>query len=125
MPRIKFSAIAAILIVLGSMAVVAWAKLTGHASQEFSTRAIMVIIGLMNAGYANVIPKSGKALSARVMAIQRVVGWSMTLGGLAFAAAWAFAPMDYAFELSVGATIASILVAVGYCLANNQPKQAA
>ncbi len=113
-------------VLIAAMGALAWAKSQGLVqTNEWPTRGFMALIGLINAGYANVIPKSGKAVSGRLQGIRRVVGWSMTLGGLAFAAAWIFAPYKYAADLSMGAVAIGVSVAIGYCLLNNKPTQRA
>lgn len=72
-----------------------------------ATRAIQVLIGLGLAAYANFLPKQlGRAAGsveaqARAQTAVRVGGWSMALGGLAYAALWAFAPLEVADVVSI------------------------
>ena len=95
-------------------------------SDETKTRGVMVAIGLMVAVYGNLIPKqlprtiASPRMEAVAQALRRTAGWSMTLGGLAFAAFWIFAPVDVAEIGSVVALgAASLFVAARVAMAVN------
>jgi hypothetical protein len=101
-----------------------WAKHQGLVDAAFATRGTMVAIGIMLAANANLIPKAGTAKTARHIAIQRMSGWSMMLGGLGFAAAWAFVPLSHAAELSMAAVLAGIVWLIGFCIVTGRSKTA-
>ncbi len=102
-----------------------WAKHQGMIAAPLVTRIVMVMIGLMLAANANLIPKAGTAKTERHIAIQRVSGWAMMLGGLGYAAAWAFVPLSNAAELSMAAVAAGIVWVIGFCVLSRRPKATA
>ena len=65
-------------LMIAAMGALAWAKSAGPGHlQSAADPGFMALVGLVNAAYANVIPKSGKvAVSGRLQGIRRVVGWS-------------------------------------------------
>ncbi|HEY3814513.1 MAG TPA: hypothetical protein VGL66_14925 [Caulobacteraceae bacterium] len=91
-----------------------WAQHQGLIEAQSATRWTMAIIGLQMAINANLIPKAGTAKTARHIALQRVCGWAMMLGGLGYAAAWAFVPLSNAATLSMVAVAAAILWVIGF-----------
>lgn len=101
-----------------------WAQHQGLVDAQSATRWTMVAIGLMLAVNANFIPKqaSARPLSERALAIRRVAGWSSVLGGLGFAAAWAFVPLTHAAELSMAAVAAGMIWLISFCVANRKAK---
>ena len=109
------------LVILVAAAGLVWAKHQGLVGAEFVTRTIMVLTGLMLAANANLIPKAGTARTERHIALQRVSGWAMTLGGLGYAAAWAFTPLSNAANLSMLAVGAGIVWFIGFCLLSRRP----
>lgn len=89
---------------------------------DLARRSMQVLIGLMLAGYANVMPKqldrlrgSARAQAAAQAAV-RVGGWSLTLGGLAHAGLWAFAPLDFANTASIVVVGGATLLTLGYAV---------
>lgn len=115
-------AIALAVFILTSALAVRHAENAGMLSDEAGRRTMQVLIGLMLAGYANLMPKQlgrsrGSAIAeARVQAALRVGGWSLTLAGLTFAGLWAFAPLAFADTASVAVVAAAMLVTAGYAL---------
>lgn len=113
-------AIALAVFILGSAFAIRYAENTGMLSDEAGRRTMQVLIGLMLAGYANLMPKQlGRARSspvaeARAQAALRVGGWSLTLAGLTFAGLWAFAPLAFADTASVVVVAAAMVVTIGY-----------
>jgi len=90
-------------------------------SDETAKRAVMVLIGLGLAAYSNFTPKQiGRPGSPRAEALKqgllRVSGWSMVLGGLAYAAIWAFAPIGIANPVAMAAVATALVVTLGYAI---------
>lgn len=87
---------------------------------DIAVRATQTIIGLSLAVYANFIPKNlgswrgGARSAARAQSALRVGGWSFMLGGLAYAAMWAAAPIALADALSIPVIASAIMVTLGY-----------
>lgn len=115
-------AIALAALILGSALALRYAEGSGMISDETGRRSMQVLIGLMLAGYANLMPKQlgrarGSAVAeARTQAALRVGGWSLTLGGLTFAALWAFAPLNFADVASVVVVASALLLTLGYAI---------
>ncbi len=109
----KALAVAGIMLVLSVLIVLA--KRSGMIDGDASTRALMVITGLVLAYFANEGPKA-VFRTARALKVQRVSGWAFVLASLAYAGAWAFAPMGVALPLSMIAMGAAGAVVFGYCL---------
>ncbi|HWE47121.1 MAG TPA: hypothetical protein VG407_13930 [Caulobacteraceae bacterium] len=101
-----------------------WAKRQGMADASTVTRGTMVAVGIMLAVNANLIPKAGTAKTERQIALQRVSGWAMALGGIGYAAAWAFVPLSHAVWLSMAAVAAAIVWVIGFCVLSSRPKTA-
>ncbi|RZJ03194.1 MAG: hypothetical protein EON89_12430, partial [Brevundimonas sp.] len=106
--------------VIGGALVLTLLKTRGVIEAETASRGVQVVIGLMLAWYGNFMPKQpgGARRSVRAQAVTqaalRVGGWAMTLGGLAYAALWAFAPRDVADWASVVVVAGAMAVTVGY-----------
>jgi hypothetical protein len=107
-------------VMLVGALLLALARKQGLIDGELAVRANNVIMGLAFAAFGNVIPKMygppprsiGQATLKQQVA--RVTSWAVTLGFLAWAALWAFAPQEIAWVWSVAAVIAGLVVAFGY-----------
>ncbi len=90
----------------------------GFVSPEFAHRSIGVLMGALVMFYANAAPKSLSPLArmrcdpASEQAMRRFVGWSLTLGGLAYAIASASAPFATADRISVCLLGVAFLLAI-------------
>jgi len=91
---------------------------TGVITQDTTTRVVMITIGLVVAWQSNAVPKSLPIGSARSQAYKRLSGWAFVLSGLAFAAVWAFAPMDHAATLSMAPMLIAMVTVFVVCLSN-------
>jgi hypothetical protein len=106
--------------ILAAAAVLRYAEAAGFISDELAIRTMQVLIGLMCAGYGNVMPKQlgrprgSAAAESRAQKAHRVGGWSMTLAGLVYAGLWAFAPLGFADFASVVVVAAALLLTLGY-----------
>jgi hypothetical protein len=115
-------AIALAVFILGSALALRYAGNAGLLDEETGRRAMQVLIGLMLAGYANLMPKqlgrarNSAAAEASAQAALRVGGWSLTLAGLTFAGLWAFAPLAFADVASIVVVVAAMLVTAGYAI---------
>jgi hypothetical protein len=115
-------AIALAVFILGSAFALRYAENAGMMGEEAARRTMQVLIGLMLAGYANLMPKQlGRARNsavaeARAQAALRVGGWSLTLAGLTFAGLWAFAPLAFADMASMLVVAAAMVVTIGYAV---------
>lgn len=120
-PRI-LSALALAAVILGAAAGLRYAESAGLAAPDLAARAMQVIVGLVLAAYANVMPKQLGRLrgtpgrEAIAQSVRRVGGLAMTLGGLAWAAVWALAPMALARPLAIAAVASATIVTLGYGL---------
>lgn len=92
-----------------------FARKAGYIDGDAVTRIVIGINGLMIAWYGNRIPKRF-APSAQARKVQRVAGRSQVLSGLAYAALWAFAPINSALIAGTTIVFASIALTLGYCL---------
>lgn len=115
-------AIALAAFILGSAFALRYAEGAGLIAADGARRAMQVLIGLMLAGYANMMPKqlgrprSSPRAEAAAQAALRVGGWSMTLGALAYAGLWAFAPLDFADIASIAVVASALALTLGYSL---------
>lgn len=98
-------------------------KRLGYFDTETVVRIAMTGIGLMLLITANASSKV-VARSARVIAIQRFLAWSMMLGALVWTIAWLIAPVDYAGYIAMAAVALGTFIPIGYCLVT-RPKPAA
>jgi hypothetical protein len=73
-----------------------------HLSPDLARRMMGVLLGVIVMVYANAVPKALSPLMqircevAEEQAIRRFTGWSLVLGGMAFALAWLVAPIERA-----------------------------
>jgi hypothetical protein len=73
-----------------------------HLSRELANRLLGVLLGVVVVVYANAVPKALTPLArlrcdpATEQALRRFTGWSITLGGAAYAVAWMIAPIESA-----------------------------
>lgn len=117
--RISFSIALAVLLV-GTSAGLKYAESLDLIEPDTVKRLVQVMIGLMLATYANLMPKDIGKWPASPVAVKRaqsalrVGGWSLTLAGLAYAALWALAPMDFANIASMVIVVTAMLVTMGY-----------
>ncbi len=88
-----------------------WARRMGWVDIDLPARGTMMAIGMLVAIYGNAIPKVIKTTSPRARSEQRFAGWAFVLAGLAYAAVWALAPLEYAAEVA-SAVVASALLSV-------------
>ena len=114
-------ALALAAFLLGSALALRYAGNTGAMGADEVRRAMQVLIGLMLAGYANLMPKQGRGVGsimaqARVQSALRVGGWSLTLAGVAYAAMWAFAPLPVADTAGLFVVAAATLLTLGYAM---------
>lgn len=114
-------AIALAAFILGSALALRYAEARGMVSTEDVRRAMQVLIGLMLAGYANLMPKQGRGVGslwaqARAQTALRVGGWSLTLAGITYAGLWAFAPLEIADTAGLIVVAAATLLTAGYAL---------
>lgn len=113
-------AIALAAFMLAAAAGLRYAEGAGLLGADAARRAMQVLIGLMLAGYANLMPKQvGRANAsplalARTQAALRVGGWSLTLAGLAYAGLWALAPLPVADTASMIVVAAATALTAGY-----------
>ena len=114
-------------IVLGALylliaAGLRYAANEGMLAEETTTRIVMALTGLGLAAYANLMPKqlghSPKSPEAmvRAQATLRFGGWALTLGGLAYAFLWAFAPLSIASAAAMTVLGAATLATLGYMI---------
>jgi hypothetical protein len=79
-----------------------------------ASRLLGAVIGLVVVTYANDVPKALPSLAtlrgdyAEDQAMRRFIGWSLTLGGLAYSAASLFAPLESANLLAMGLLAAAL-----------------
>jgi hypothetical protein len=105
-------AIALAAFIIGAALALGYAENAGWIGDDMAKRTMQVLIGLMLAAYANLMPKQlgrprGTARAeAAAQSVLRVGGWSLTLASLVYAGLWAFAPLDLA-------NIASMIVLGG------------
>ena len=114
-------AIALAAFILGSALALRYAEGAGMMSVDEVRRAMQALIGLMLAGYANLMPKQGRGFGsltgqARAQTALRVGGWSLTLAGLAYAGLWAFAPLEIADTAGLAVVAAATVVTASYAL---------
>jgi len=118
-------AIALAVTFLATAAGLRYAETAGLIAPDMAQRAVQVMIGLMLAGYANLMPKQlgsrrlSVAAEGRMQVARRIGGWALTLAGLAHAVIWVFVPVNIASLASmavVGTGLAlTVGVAVGAC----------
>ena len=115
-------AIALAAFIIGAALALGYAGDAGWIGDDMAKRTMQVLIGLMLAGYANLMPKQlgrprgSPRTEAAAQAALRVGGWSMTLAALAYAGLWAFAPMTIADLASIAVIGGALALTLGYCL---------
>ena len=120
-PRI-LSALGLAALILGTAAAMNYAQSRGLIDADIADRAMQVVVGLVLAGYANLMPKQlgrprgAPAAEAAAQSVRRVGGLVMSLGGLAWAAIWALAPMSLTMPLGIAAVASATAVTLGYGL---------
>ncbi len=94
-----------------------------HLSPEFVRRALGALLGIVVIVYANVVPKALSPLiqsrcdPIEEQAMRRFTGWSLVLGGVAYAAAWVIAPLESANMISgslLGAALLLVVARIGW-----------
>lgn len=90
----------------------------GYLSRDVELRILGILSGAVVLIYANLVPK---ALTPRMsvcgdpiveQSIRRFTGWTLALGGVAYAVVWMIAPIHYATALSVSVLAAAALLVV-------------
>ena len=114
------TAIVVAILFLASAAGLKYAQGAGVIGPDAARRTIQVMVGLLLAAYANLMPKdvgrwrSSTLAAARAQSALRVGGWSMTLAGLIYAGLWAFAPLGFADVASTVVVASAMLITMGY-----------
>jgi hypothetical protein len=89
-----------------------------HPNPDAARRILGVLLGAVVIGFANAVPKALPPLlgtrcePAAEQAMRRYTGWSLTLGGAGYAAAWAIAPLAYANVLAATLLGTALLLVV-------------
>lgn len=110
------------LAILAGAAGLKWAEWNGLVSAEFTRTAVQVTLGLLVAVYANVIPKqvarrsSSPEAARQSQSALRFGGWALSLGGLIYAALWAFTPVAFADTASIVVLGAATAATVAYTI---------
>ncbi len=90
----------------------------GYLSRDVELRILGILSGAVVLIYANLVPK---ALTPRMsvcgdpiveQSIRRFTGWTLALGGVAYAVVWMIAPIHYATALSVSVLAGAALLVV-------------
>jgi len=92
-----------------------WARKLGYADGDTVTRVVIAMNGLMIAWYGNRMPKRFFP-SELARKVNRLGGWSITIGGLVYVALWAFAPLPVAVAAGSAAVLTGVAVPLAYCL---------
>lgn len=113
-------ALALAVFILAATAALRYAQGLEIVSEDAARRTMQVMIGLILAAYANLMPKeighgraSARAVSRSQSAL-RVGGWSLTLAGLAYAGLWAFASIAFADVASMVIVATATVVTMVY-----------
>jgi hypothetical protein len=113
-------AVALAALLMGTSAALAYAQSLDMIAPDTTKRAVQVLIGLMLAAYANLMPKdvgrwrASAVAVARAQSALRVGGWSLTLAGLTYAGLWALAPMTVANTASMVVVATALLITMAY-----------
>jgi hypothetical protein len=112
--RLRNSMLAAGAMLLAA-AGVAYAQATGAIDADTATRGVNLVLGLVLAGYGNMIPKRmiawcGSGMGRRGQTVARVSGWSFALAGLGYAAIWTFAALQAAAVASIVVIAAALVI---------------
>ena len=119
--RASRAAIVRALLVAGALlaasALLAWLS-PEHVAADTARRVLGVLMGAVVMISANAVPKTlaplgaGRCDAATEQALRRFAGWSLALGGAAYALAWAVAPIAHANLLAASGLGAAVLVLV-------------
>jgi len=77
---------------------------------EFGERSLGFMMGAIVVASANTIPK--KVSSARGLAVLRIAGWALVLGGAGYALAWLVVPLPYANDAALLALLLATIYGV-------------
>ena len=90
------------------------ARKLGYVDGDTVTRVVICLNGLMLTWYGNRMPKRffPDELARRV---SRLGGWSITCGGLIYAALWIFLPIKLAVAAGSAAVLTGVAVPLVYC----------
>ncbi len=108
------------VFILAAAAALKYAHGLGSISPDAAKRTMQVMIGVILAAYANLVPKdvgrwrASARAAARSQSALRVGGWSLTLAGLGYAGLWAFAPIAFAEVAAIVIVAIATLVTAGY-----------
>jgi hypothetical protein len=95
-------ALALAVFILAAAAALRYAQGLEIIGPDAARRTMQVMIGLILAAYANLMPKdigrwrASARAAARSQTARRIGGWSLTLAGLGYAGLWAFTPIVFA-----------------------------
>jgi hypothetical protein len=114
--------LAAVLVAVALL--LALGRRMGYIDQESVMRAYNIIMGVGFAAYFNALPKlqqgipvtTAPATATLAQSVLRVNAWVMTLTFIAFAAIWAFVPMDFTGIASMAVIGTGAAVTMGYIL---------
>ena len=116
-------ALAFAVLILAVSAGLRYAEGAGMIGAAGARRTMQVLIGLGFAAYANIMPKQlwrmrscSPRAEAWAQAGLRVGGWSLMLGGLAYAGLWAFASLPFAEVASKVVLASAGAITIGYAL---------
>jgi hypothetical protein len=89
-----------------------------HLSSDLASRALGVLLGGVTVWYANAAPKALRPLvemrcdPVAEQSMRRFAGWSIAVGGILYALAWAAAPIGIARLLSIALLGTALLLVV-------------
>lgn len=115
-------AVALAAFIVGSAVTLRYAEGAGMIGGDGARRSMQVLIGLMLAGYANIMPKqlgpvrASPRAEAAAQAALRIGGWSLTLAGVGYAGLWALAPLEIADVAGMAVVAAATLLTAGYAV---------
>lgn len=110
------------VFILAAAAALRYAQNLESISPDTAKRVMQVMIGLLLAAYANLIPKDvgrwrgSVRAAAKSQSVLRVGGWSLTLAGLGYAGLWAVAPIAFADVAATVIVAIAMLITGGYCV---------
>lgn len=78
---------------------------------DFDARSVGVFSGIMVLAVANVIPK--QASSGLGLRLLRTAGWSLSIGGIAYALVWLLVPLAHASRSALLVLLAALAFATG------------
>jgi hypothetical protein len=113
-------ALALAALVLASAAALRYAEGLEMIGVDAARRTMQVMIGLILAAYANLMPKdvgpwrASASVAIRRQSARRVGGWTLTLAGLGYALFWAFTPIAFAAVAGPVVVATALLITVTY-----------